>query len=319
MSQIKLSPAASGAGVLTIAAPATATDRTLNLPDSDGTVIATAPGTSGNVLTSNGTTWTSAAASGGSPFASDISVNGLTVGRGAGNVSTNTAVGSSALANTTGAYNTAIGYQALVAQTTGTGNVAIYALEYLTTGTDNTGINGGGGWGGVYLTTGSKNTYIGYGAHPSSASVTCELMVSSNTTYASRGKGANTGFINPNSGGVYQGNNSSSWSTTSDQRLKKNIVDNNDGLNKITAIQVRNFEYRLPEEVDSDLESSNAVSIAGIQLGVIAQELQVDLPECVKQESTGVLSVDTDNLTWYLVNAIKQLKAEFDAYKAARP
>jgi hypothetical protein len=41
MSQIKLSPAASGAGVFTIAAPATATDRTLNLPDSAGTLTTT--------------------------------------------------------------------------------------------------------------------------------------------------------------------------------------------------------------------------------------------------------------------------------------
>ena len=51
----------------------------------------------------------------------------------------------------------------------------------------------------------------------------------------------NTGFISPNGGGVYQGNNSTTWSTTSDQRLKKNIIDNNEGLALITAIQVRNF------------------------------------------------------------------------------
>jgi len=35
----------------------------------------------------------------------------------------------------------------------------------------------------------------------------------------------------------------------------------------------------------------------------------------VKQESTGVLSVDSDNLIWYLVNSIKELKAEIDALK----
>ena len=52
---------------------------------------------------------------------------------------------------------------------------------------------------------------------------------------------------------------------------------------------------------------------------MIAQELQAVLPECVKQESTGVLSVDTDNLTWYLINAVKELKAELDAYKASHP
>jgi len=41
MSQIKLSPASTGAGVFTIAAPAMATDRTLTLPDSAGTLTTT--------------------------------------------------------------------------------------------------------------------------------------------------------------------------------------------------------------------------------------------------------------------------------------
>ena len=66
----------------------------------------------------------------------------------------------------------------------------------------------------------------------------------------------------------------STWNTTSDRRIKKNIVDNNDGLEKINAIQVRNFEYRLPEEVDPELKPSDAVNKKGIQLGVIAQELE---------------------------------------------
>jgi hypothetical protein len=47
--------------------------------------------------------------------------------------------------------------------------------------------------------------------------------------------------------------------------------------------------------------------------------LQQVLPDCVKTESTGVMSVDASNITWYLVNAIKELKAEFDAYKATHP
>ena len=115
---------------------------------------------------------------------------------------------------------------------------------------------------------------------------------------------------------MYQGNNSSTWSTTSDQRLKKNIVDNNDGLEKINAIQVRNFEYRLPEEVDAELAPTDAVKKAGVQLGVIAQELYAVLPDCVKTESTGVMSVNSDNLIWYAINAIKELKAENDSLKA---
>jgi hypothetical protein len=238
----------------------------------------------------------------------------------------NVAIGYQSLFNNTeGIENSAVGYQALYTNQTGTSNVAVgyqalnlatgdsntaiglSALSVLTTGIRNVAVGQGAGYN---LTTGSNNVLLGRDAIVSAASGTDQIVMGHVTT----GKGNQTGFINPNGGGVYQGNNSSSWSTTSDQRLKKNIVDNNDGLNKITAITVRNFEYRLPEEI-TELEPSNAIQKQGIQLGVIAQELQQVLPECVKQESTGVLSVDTDNLTWYLINAVKQLKAEIDQLK----
>ena len=77
---------------------------------------------------------------------------------------------------------------------------------------------------------------------------------------------------------------------------------------------MRNFEYRLPEEV-TEVPQNQAIKKEGIQLGVIAQELQQVLPECVKTETTGVMTVDADNLTWYMINAIKELKAEVDSLK----
>ena len=77
---------------------------------------------------------------------------------------------------------------------------------------------------------------------------------------------------------------------------------------------MRNFEYRTEDEV-TELPKEQAIKKQGVQLGVIAQELQQILPECVKTESTGVMTVDTDNLTWYLINAVKQLKAEIDQLK----
>lgn len=64
MSSIVVSGDTSGA--ITISAPAVAGTNTLSLPASTGTILTTTggvtPGTAGNVLTSNGTTWTSAAA-----------------------------------------------------------------------------------------------------------------------------------------------------------------------------------------------------------------------------------------------------------------
>jgi hypothetical protein len=224
----------------------------------------------------------------------------------------NTALGAGSLhANTTASYNTAVGYQALYTTTTGANNTGIGygAISSVTTGSGNV---GAGYLAGSSVTTGTYNVYVGYNSNASGGAVTQELVIG---TLNSTGKGSTTAFINGGGGNTYNGANSTTWATTSDRRLKKNIVDNKTGLEKITGIQVRNFEYRLPEEV-TELDSQNAIQKTGVQLGVIAQELQVILPDCVKTESTGVMSVDADNLTWYMVNAIKELKSELDSVKA---
>jgi hypothetical protein len=248
----------------------------------------------------------------------------------------NVAIGHAALrANTTANYNTAVGWKALaLSNRTSEPNAANTAIGYTA---------------GESVTTGNQNVYVGARAATSSATSAnciflgpdagnfgtavsagfCSIYIGVNTggsganpqhelVWAAKnavGKGNATGFIQPDGGGVYQGNNSSTWSTTSDRRLKKNIVDNTVGLDAITSIRVRNFEYRLPEEI-TELPTHSAIDKAGVQLGVIAQELQAVLPDCVKQESTGVMSVDPDNLIWYAINAIKELKAQNDALKA---
>ena len=222
--------------------------------------------------------------------------------------STNTAVGRNCLATiTNAASNTGLGYHSLIG-CTGSSNTGIGHSAYnnLTTGSYNIAM---GQSAGSTLTTGAFCTYIGHGAAASGATVNHEMYISS--ANGGTGKGSNTGFINPQGGGVYQGNNSSTWSTTSDARLKKNIVDNTTGLDAIKQIQVKNFEYRTQDEV-TDLPQNQAIDKQGIQLGVIAQEIQQVLPDMVKEESTGVLSVDPDNMTWYLVNAVKELSAKVE-------
>ena len=198
----------------------------------------------------------------------------------------NVAVGRYALgANTTASYNTAVGYQAGYSNTTGVNNTFVgYQAGYNAYGTGNTAFGQGAG---SIVTTGSYNTYLGFGANASSGSVSQELVIC--TTQSSvTGKGSNTGFINPNGGGVYQGNNSTLWSITSDERIKKNITPNADGLSKILQVPVFNFEYRTPEEIDSSLKPTDAIDKQGVQLGTIAQRLEEVLPECVKTESPDV-------------------------------
>ena len=111
-------------------------------------------------------------------FAGDLTVNGITVGKGGGAVASNTANGNQALYsnttgsgntangdfalrfNTTGDYNTADGYLALRSNTTGYANTAngFAALVQNTTGNSNT----ANGRGALYSnTTGNSNTVNG--------------------------------------------------------------------------------------------------------------------------------------------------------------
>jgi len=311
-------------------------------------------------------------------------INLLTVGRGAGAVSTNTAVGASALAAsnsgtgqntgigyqslasnttgyrsvgvgyqtlqnqtsgyannaigfgagngiTTGIFNDVIGYQSLSANSTGSYNVGLgaQALYSNTTASNHTAVgyqalynNTGAGQGstalgytaGSNLTSGTNGVFIGSNAQPNAATDTNELVVGTpNTT----GKGSNTGFIvaynGSTYGGIYQGNNSATWSITSDQRIKKNIVNITSGLSIISALRPVEFDYKEDNSHD---------------IGFIAQEFQQILPdqiiyhapneaekEWVNDEVMGI----QPNLVPYLVKAIQELKAEFDAYKATHP
>lgn len=240
-------------------------------------------------------------------FTGDITVQNITFGRGRSGVSTNTAAGYVALfSNTSGSSNSAFGFGALANNTAGGKNSAfgLAAGQLNTSGQENV---LAGYYAGNSLTTGSYNTLIGSNASASSASGTYQVVVGNGLT----SKGNNTAYIG-GSAGAYNEKNVTTWETTSDQRIKKNIVDNSSGLDKIRSIRIRNFEYRLPKEI-TELPQEAAVSKSGVQLGVIAQEMP---PECVFENSTGVLSVNTDPVFWYMINAIKQLESRIEALEA---
>ena len=97
-------------------------------------------------------------------FSNDISVNSLTFGRGTGNISTNIAFGSGALAaNINGEYNTAIGSGALTNNTIGLNNIGIgYNTLYANTGGCQN--NAFGVFSLENNTTGSNNNAFGRGA-----------------------------------------------------------------------------------------------------------------------------------------------------------
>jgi hypothetical protein len=100
----------------------------------------------------------------------------------------------------------------------------------------------------------------------------------------------------------------------SDQRLKENIRDLDDGLDVVMALKPRKFDWK--EGKGQDIKNAR---------GFIAQEFETVLPDMIQEwkdpapEGEQAYKAINANLIPTLVKAIQELKAELDAYKASHP
>lgn len=201
----------------------------------------------------------------------DTLINGLTVGKGGGNIVTNTIVGEEALdSNTTGYENTAVGRRALQSNTIGFTNTAVGvgANKFNLIGNDNTAVggfalqnnlaNGNTAVGRSSLqenTTGSQNTGLGFGA-------LSLVTVGSNVT----GLGNGAQVTAPNQ--VQLGDSATTTyaygavQNRSDIRDKADVRDTTLGLEFVNALRPVDFKWDIredyrpeaPESVDKPAE-----------------------------------------------------------------
>ncbi|NBQ98522.1 MAG: hypothetical protein EBU12_09985, partial [Microbacteriaceae bacterium] len=100
------------------------------------------------------------------------------------------------------------------------------------------------------------------------------------------------------------------YTAVSDLRLKKNVVPLAYGLNEVMALNP--VMYHMIDEAQD----------AKKHIGFIAQEVKSVIDESVddlNDENAEFYGLDKSGLVPLLVKAIQELKAEFDAYKAAHP
>ena len=228
----------------------------------------------------------------------------------------NCGIGQSALgASTTASNNVAVGHNAMQNVTSGA-NVAIgvRAMQNATSAEDNVCI---GYQTGDAITTGDKNILIGHGTEVSSNTVDIEYTIGTGLV----GKGQQQMFLGGNLG-TFNEANESHFDTTSDERIKKNIVNYDTGLSIINQLQVRNFEYKTEDEIITDnpelkdVIKSAVVNKTGTQTGLIAQEAEKVLASTVITSSTGVKTLHSDDIFWHMLNAIKELSAKVTALEA---
>lgn len=128
--------------------------------------------------------------------------------------------------------------------------------------------------------------------------ITNAIAINTNTTSATtamsffngQGSGVRVGYIGTSG-------SSTSYNTSSDERLKKNIADAADAGSVIDAIQVRQFDWKINDEHQ--------------RYGMIAQELDEVFPEAVAHgpTETDMLAVDYSKLVPMLVKEVQSLRA----------
>jgi len=321
------------------------TDGQLLIGNTTGNTLTKATLTAGtNVTITNGNGSITIAASGGGGSAATPTALGTVYGS-TDNASISFIGYQAGNGNSTGVGNTALGYRAGYSNSTANTNTYIGKnAGYYSTGTANTFVGEGAGLGGAGTFSGSYNTVIGQGAGTSLTTGQGNCFVGG--SYGNSGYFVTTGNYNTilggyngnqggldirtsnsnivlsdgnggiganwvTGGGWFQANNSSSWSTTSDARIKENIVDVPKGLEIIMALR--------PVEFDYILDKKHAT-------GFIAQEYETVLPDQIIENVniTDELKALTNgepvkaiqqNLVPYLVKAIQELKAEIDQLK----
>lgn len=122
-----------------------------------------------------------------------------------------------------------------------------------------------------------------------------------NDTFSSiTGFGETSSSTPPRSRNVlYKSGNVPSNIRTSDIRLKTNIKENSQGLDKILKLESYNYTFK------SDL-------LAKPQVGVIAQDLEKVFPESVSKDEKGFLNIRWDEMFYAMINSIKQLSLKVE-------
>ena len=231
----------------------------------------------------------------------------------------NTAMGYNSLVlNTTGYENTAIGYQSLNTNGTGNSNTALGFNSLFTnsTGFNNTAV----GHHSLQNNTGNYNTALGYNAGSTittGANLTCIGIDAAPTTP--------TATDQITLGNIFVSSlrcNVTTITSLSDMRDKKNIKDLSLGLDFITKLKPRQFNWDKREWYDDNVSDGSKMKETPTA-GFIAQELDsaqtnanAEWLNLVLKDNPEKWEATPGNLFPIVVKAIQELKTENDGLKS---
>ncbi len=198
--------------------------------------------------------------------------------------------------NQYGSFNTFLGQQAGYNNNTGTYNTFLgFTAGYSTTsGKENTFVGDFAG----RMNNGSGNVFLGNEAGRNETA--------SNKLYIDNSQTSNPliwGDFSTNNVVVYGGFRAIASYSSSDKHWKKDIQPLQSSLEKVSSLQGVTYEWKMDEFPNLGLTK-------GKQIGLIAQDVEKELPELVSEDKDGYKAVSYTKLTAVLVEAVKELKQE---------
>ena len=203
------------------------------------------------------------------------------------------------------------------------GTSATFSGNMILNGSDSR-FNGGDAVGRLILSNSNTSTYIGlYGSTHPTLPYIMSFVVNSASALAIASTGAATfsstanvsgslsvGLISPSAtvGRIDASNDIVAFST-SDERLKENIVPIANALDKINKIGGYTFSWKAEEDL------VRLHGFTGNDVGVIAQQIIEVLPEVVTTRDSGYMAVKYEKIIPLLIEGIKAQQVEINELK----
>ena len=156
--------------------------------------------------------------------------------------------------------------------------------------------------GNLVIVDGSNNTNYGSYTTYTSTDVDNYAAAPTNKSYhVGKSKSNVFNIVNQDNIGVYMNTGDTSFTSTSDERLKHNIQDTKDSLEKICALQPRKFKWKYNDKPES---------------GFIAQEIEKVFPEMVDEnnlpDGKTIKGVNHSSLLPYILDSLQSLDKEIN-------
>lgn len=242
-------------------------------------VTTVSPGTSGNVLTSNGSAWVSQAGS-----ASGVS-------------SFNTRTGAVTLSSSD--VTSALGYTPV--QSNGTGASGTWSIS----------INGN-----AATATSATSATTATSATSATSATTATTATTANALNTSNNYQVNSlgvGTAGSGTAGEIRATNNVTAYYSSDARLKENVQPIQNALGIVSAVGGKTFDWT--DAYIAEHGGEDGYFVTKSDFGVIAQDVQAVFPLAVRTRDDGTLAVDYEKLVAVAFAAIAELKAEVEALK----